>query len=127
MINLELILHSLPQLLWGAVLSIQLVIVSGIIGLIIAVPLALARVSPNPLISAGPYAYAFFFRGTPLLVQLFLVYYGLGQFEFVRNSVLWPFLREPYYLRDPDHGAAHRRLYRRDPARRDPGRAGGGG
>jgi His/Glu/Gln/Arg/opine family amino acid ABC transporter permease subunit len=95
--NFHLIWLSLPQLLHGALLSIQLVIVSGIIGLIIAVPTALARVSPNRAVSALPYAYIFFFRGTPLLVQLFLVYYGLGQFEAVRESILWPLLREPYW------------------------------
>ncbi len=95
--NFDLIVQYFPQLLRGALLSIQLVVVSGIIGLIIAVPTALARVSPNPLISGLPYAYIFFFRGTPLLVQLFIVYYGLGQFEAVRNSFLWPVLREPYW------------------------------
>ena len=46
---------------------------------------------------ALPYAYIFFFRGTPLLVQLFLVYYGLAQFDAVRNSSLWPYLREPFW------------------------------
>ena len=93
----ELILEYLPNLLWGAVLSVQLVVVSGLIGLAIALPLAIARVSHNPAVAALPYAYIFFFRGTPLLVQLFLVYYGLAQFEFIRNSVLWPILREPYW------------------------------
>ena len=97
MIDLDLIWRSLPQLLHGAMLSVQLVVVSGVIGLMIAVPLALGRISENPLIRTGPYAYIFFFRGTPLLVQLFLVYYGLGQFEAVRNSALWPILREPYW------------------------------
>lgn len=95
--NFQLIVDYFPQLLIGALLSLQLVIVSGIIGLAIALPTALARVSPNPLISGLPYAYIFFFRGTPLLVQLFIVYYGLGQFEWVRNSFLWPVLREPYW------------------------------
>ncbi|BCJ91556.1 ABC transporter permease [Terrihabitans soli] len=95
--NFELMLHYFPQLLLGAVLSIQLVVVSGIIGLVIALPTALARVSPNPLVYGLPYAYIFFFRGTPLLVQLFLVYYGLGQFEAVRNSIFWTVLRDPYW------------------------------
>lgn len=44
-----------------------------------------------------PYAYIFFFRGTPLLVQLFLVYYGLAQFDAVRQGPLWPYLRDPYW------------------------------
>ena len=95
--NVQLMWDSLPQLLQGALLSMQLVVVSGILGLAIALPLALGRISSNPLVRAGPYAYIFFFRGTPLLVQLFLVYYGLGQFEAVRTSFLWPILREPYW------------------------------
>ncbi len=95
--NFQLMWDSVPQLLQGALLSMQLVVVSGIFGLVIALPLALGRLSPNPLISTGPYAYIFFFRGTPLLVQLFLVYYGLGQFEAVRSSIFWPILREPYW------------------------------
>jgi polar amino acid transport system permease protein len=95
--NFHLIIDYLPQLLLGALLSIQLVVVSGVLGLLIALPTALARVSPNPLISGVPYAYIFFFRGTPLLVQLFIVYYGLGQFEAVRNSIFWVVLREPYW------------------------------
>ncbi|MEW9617791.1 hypothetical protein AB3G45_28725 [Shinella sp. S4-D37] len=39
----------------------------------------------------------YFFRGTPLLVQLFVIYHGLPQFGFIRQSVLWPILREPYW------------------------------
>jgi His/Glu/Gln/Arg/opine family amino acid ABC transporter permease subunit len=60
-------------------------------------PLALARVSFNPLLRLPARAYIFFFRGTPLLVQLFLIYYGLGQFPAVRASALWPVLREGYW------------------------------
>jgi putative lysine/arginine/ornithine/histidine/octopine transport system permease protein len=97
MIDVGLIWRYLPQLIEGAGLTLQLLVLSGLMGLMIAFPLALLRTSPNRLIAAGPYAYIFFFRGTPLLVQLFLVYYGLGQFSFVRDSALWPILREPYW------------------------------
>jgi polar amino acid transport system permease protein len=48
-------------------------------------------------VRALPYGYIFFFRGTPLLVQLFLVYYGMAQFEAIRQSALWPVLRDPYW------------------------------
>ncbi|PKM26879.1 MAG: ABC transporter permease, partial [Gammaproteobacteria bacterium HGW-Gammaproteobacteria-12] len=48
-------------------------------------------------VRALPYGYIFFFRGTPLLVQLFLVYYGLAQFDAVRQGPLWPYLRSPYW------------------------------
>ncbi|NLY59095.1 MAG: ABC transporter permease, partial [Gammaproteobacteria bacterium] len=60
-------------------------------------PLGLARASRHWYIRALSYSYIFFFRGTPLLLQLFLVYYGLSQFDVVRDSVLWPYLREPYW------------------------------
>jgi His/Glu/Gln/Arg/opine family amino acid ABC transporter permease subunit len=48
--------------------------------------------------AAGDFAkgYIFIFRGSPLLIQMFLVFYGLGQFGFIRYSFLWPFLREPF-------------------------------
>jgi His/Glu/Gln/Arg/opine family amino acid ABC transporter permease subunit len=82
--------------LTGTWLTVQLVVISGILGLLIAVPVALARLSENRLVYGLATAYSLFFRGTPLLVQIFLVYFGLGQFDFVRDSFLWPFLREAY-------------------------------
>src|SRR5699024_8572282 len=60
--------------------------------------LALLRLSKNWLVQVLPFLYIFFFRGTPLLVQIFLIYYGLGQFEAVRNSFLWePVLSQAYW------------------------------
>ncbi len=53
------------------------------------------RVSGNPVLPAIAKGYIFIFRGSPLLIQMFLVFYGLGQFGFIRYSFLWPFLREP--------------------------------
>ena len=55
------------------------------------------RLSGNPLLDYAARSYVFVFRGTPLLVQIFLIYYGLGQFPEIRQSFLWPFLREPYW------------------------------
>lgn len=86
-----------PDLLGGAWLTVQLVVISAILGFLLAVPVALARLSSNPLLRGLALGYSLFFRGTPLLVQIFLVYFGLGQFEFVRNSVLWPLLSEAYF------------------------------
>ena len=82
-----------PKLLDGAWLTLELVAISGILGLVIAVPMALMRASDNMAIKALPYAYIFFFRGTPLLVQIFLIYYGASQFDAVKASALWPILR----------------------------------
>jgi polar amino acid transport system permease protein len=95
--NLEVIVDNIPRLLEGAVLTIELVALALVLGMLFAVPTALMRVSPNWLLRGPAYAYIFFFRGTPLLVQIFLIYYGLGQFDAVRESVLWPILREPFW------------------------------
>ena len=84
------------DLLSGAWLTIQLVAISAVLGFLLAVPVALARLSQNRLVSGTAMSYSLFFRGTPLLVQFFLIYFGLGQFEIVRSSFLWPFLREAY-------------------------------
>lgn len=95
--SVTLILNSLPKLLSGAWLTVELVGLAVLIGLFIAVPVAILRASPNPVLRALPWAYIFFFRGTPLLVQIFLIYYGLSQFDAVRESFLWPVLREAYW------------------------------
>ena len=93
----ELFLKWLPKLIQGATLTLELTALSVIAGLILAIPLGIARSSKLWYVRSLPYGYIFFFRGTPLLIQLFLVYYGLGQFEVVRESVLWPYLRSPFW------------------------------
>ncbi|WP_313102689.1 ABC transporter permease [Stutzerimonas nitrititolerans] len=93
----ETFIRWLPSFLDGAWLTLQLVGVSVLAGLILALPLGIARSSRHFPVRALPYAYIFFFRGTPLLVQLFLVYYGLAQFDVVRQGPLWPYLRDPYW------------------------------
>lgn len=93
----EIFIKWLPSFIDGAWLTLQLVGVSVITGLILAVPLGIARSSRHLAVRALPYGYIFFFRGTPLLVQLFLVYYGMAQFDIVRQSALWPYLRDPYW------------------------------
>ncbi|NWL76766.1 ABC transporter permease [Pseudomonas taiwanensis] len=95
--NWEVILKYLPQLSQGAILTLELVAIAVIAGLILAVPMGIARASRHWYVRALPYGYIFFFRGTPLLVQLFLVYYGLAQFEAVRKGPLWPYLRDPFW------------------------------
>jgi len=92
-----LIERFLPQLWDGTLVTLQLVGLAVIIGLFLAIPLGLARASRHWYIRAVPYSYIFFFRGTPLLLQLFLVYYGISQFQAVRDSFLWPYLREPFW------------------------------
>jgi polar amino acid transport system permease protein len=93
----SVIVKYLPKLLEGTWLTLELVAISGIIGILLALPLALMRVSASPWVRAFPFAYIFFFRGTPLLVQIFLIYYGASQFEAVKQSVFWNLLGEPYW------------------------------
>ncbi len=87
----------LPRLLDGAWLTLELVLISGLIGIALAIPLSLMRASSHAWLRALPFAYIFFFRGTPLLVQIFLIYYGASQFEAIKSSMLWPILKEPYW------------------------------
>ncbi|WP_327436775.1 ABC transporter permease [Nitrincola tapanii] len=89
----------LPRLMDGVWVTLQLVILSGIAGFLLAIPLALMRIARSPGLWMLAYAYIFFFRGTPLLVQIFLVYYGLSQFESLRNlGWLWTdVLSQPYW------------------------------
>ena len=89
--------ENLPQLLAGAWLTVQLVALAMVTGTALAFALACMRTSRHGWLRAPAWGYVFFFRGTPLLVQIFLVYYGLAQFAAVRDSFLWPMLREPYW------------------------------
>lgn len=95
--NWELMIKWTPRLLEGAWLTLELVGIAVLAGLILAIPLGVMRSSRHAWVRALPYGYIFFFRGTPLLVQLFLVYYGMAQFEAIRQSALWPVLRDPYW------------------------------
>lgn len=78
-------------------LTLQLAVTSIALGAFLALAIALSRLSGILVLEWLARAYVFVFRGTPLLVQIFLIYYGLGQFPEVRHSILWPFLREPYW------------------------------
>ncbi|MFO1104582.1 MAG: ABC transporter permease [Amaricoccus sp.] len=93
---LDILTQYWPTYLSGTLLTIQLVAISAVLGFLLAVPVALARLSESSILRGVASAYSLFFRGTPLLVQIFLVYYGLSQFTFIRQSFLWPFLRDAY-------------------------------
>ena len=93
----DVIVKWLPKLLEGAYLTLELVAIAVLVGLLIAIPLGMARASRHWYVRALPFGYIFFFRGTPLLLQLFLVYYGLAQFDVVKQGPLWPYLRDPYW------------------------------
>jgi polar amino acid transport system permease protein len=87
------ILSRYGDRLWdGTLISLKLVVLSSLIGIVLAFILAVARTSPQKRYWMPAYGYIYFFRGTPLLIQLFLIYYGLGQFESIRDSFMWPVL-----------------------------------
>ncbi len=92
-----MIVDNIDLYLEGLWITLQLVSLALVIGLLLAVPLALAANSRNWLLSGTVFCYSYFFRGTPLLVQMFMLYYGAGQFEAIQNSMLWPVLREAYW------------------------------
>ncbi|EHN70021.1 ABC transporter permease [Aliivibrio fischeri] len=86
--DFSIIIESLPVYLEGLWTTVWLVAVSLVIGLCIAVPAAIARNSNNPILWLPAWAYIYFFRGTPLLIQLYLIYYGMDQFFPVKDT-LW--------------------------------------
>src|SRR6478752_9836011 len=90
------LLDLITRLLKALPLTLLLFILSVSLGLVLALGLTWMRVSGNPILSRFARFYVYVFRGTPLLIQLFLIYYGLGQFPFIRQSFLWPVLREPF-------------------------------
>ncbi|MDQ7986854.1 ABC transporter permease [Pseudomonas sp. G34] len=83
---------SLPLYFGGVLVTLKLLAIALFFGLLLAIPLGLMRTSRSLWVNGPAWLYTYVIRGTPMLVQLFLVYYGLAQFEAVRNSVLWPYL-----------------------------------
>lgn len=93
----EAIEEYAPRIVDGFVVTLELVSLSLLIGILIAVPMALLRLSPNRFLRGFAYGYIYFFRGTPLLAQVFLLYYGAGQFrEFFESIHLWWFLKSAF-------------------------------
>lgn len=91
--NWDAITESLPLYAEGAWMTLQLLVVSLAAGLVAALPLAVLRVQRSRWLHGPVWAFTYAIRGTPLLVQLFLVYYGLAQFAAVRESFAWPWLQ----------------------------------
>ena len=93
----NVIIDNLPLYLNGLWVTIQLVVIALVSGFGLAVPLALMAVSKVSFFKYPAKTYIYFFRGTPLLVQMFLLYYGMGQFEEIRESILWILFKEAYW------------------------------
>ena len=96
-LDFVLIAEHWEMFLTGIGYTVLLVAASLVIGSTLSLPLAVARAYRIRFVNQAIWAYVYLFRGTPLLVQLYIVYYGLGQFESVRESFLWPVLREPLW------------------------------
>ena len=95
--DLELMINSFPKLLNATVVTLKLLSASLFFGLFIGLLFAVLRMNKNPIINKFSYGYSYVFRGTPLLVQIFIIYYGLGQIEYFRTTVLWVIFKEPYW------------------------------
>ena len=95
--DFSFIFDNLPLLFKGLGLTIQLLLVSLLIGFVLSIPLAISAASKNSWLSLPAKVYIYIFRGTPLLIQLFIIYFGLSQFEWLRESFLWAILKEPYW------------------------------
>ncbi len=80
----------------GFFLTIQLTGISLLIGLFLAIPLAILRTSKNLFINSPIRLFVYVFRGTPLIVQMYIIYYGFGQFEWLKASIFWSFFKEAY-------------------------------
>ena len=95
---MDVLLAYYPRLLDGLLTTAHLVGLSLVIGAAMSIPIALARSANSRLLWMPAYAYIYFFRGTPLIAQVFLVYYGSGQFrEFFQDVGLWTYFRDSYF------------------------------
>ena len=92
-----LVFSSIPKMLEGLGLTLELLLLSSFIGLVLAILTLLMRISGRWFLVAPAVVYIYIFRGTPILVQIFVIYHGLPQFEVIREGVFWPFLREPFW------------------------------
>ena len=95
--DFELMINSFPKLLNATIITLKLLSLSLFFGLFIGLFFAILRMNKNPIINKFAYGYSYVFRGTPLLVQIFIIYYGLGQIEYFRSTVLWVVFKEPYW------------------------------
>ena len=95
--DLDLMAVSFPKLLSATIVTLKLLSLALFFGLIIGLLFAILRLNRNPIINKFAYGYSYVFRGTPLLVQIFIIYFGLGQIEYFRSTFLWVVFKEPYW------------------------------
>lgn len=97
MISWEIVIDSAPAFLSGVKITLLLLLSVIATGFILSVPLAVIRSSSLAPLASGVWLFTYVIRGTPLLVQLFIIYYGLAQFPGLRESPFWPLLRSPWF------------------------------
>ncbi|MDA8608422.1 ABC transporter permease subunit [Candidatus Pelagibacter bacterium] len=95
--DFDLMFTSFPKLLGATVVTLKLLSVSLFFGLFLGLLFAILRLNKNILINKLAYGYSYVFRGTPLLVQIFIIYFGLGQIEYLRSTFFWVIFKEPYW------------------------------
>ncbi len=95
--RVDLVVQNWGLFASGVWMTLQLTFLALAIGFLIALPAGLARARRKPIVSPLINAYVYVFRGTPLIVQTFLIYFGLSQFEWIRDSWAWSLLRDPWW------------------------------
>ena len=88
-LDFMLVWDHIDRFLWGAVLTLEITFLALLLGGMLSIPMAIARAQKHRWLNAPIWCFTYFFRGTPLLVQTYLIYYGLAQFDWVRESFLW--------------------------------------
>ncbi len=97
-LDFMLVADNFERFLWGALITLELTVLALVLGGIICIPLAIARAYKHPVFNAPIWMFTYCFRGTPLLVQTYMIYYGLAQFEAVRESIFWgPILSKAWW------------------------------
>ena len=95
--DFDLMISSFPKLLDATLVTLKLVSLSLFLGIFLGTFFAALRIGKNKTLKIFSYYYSYVFRGTPLLVQIFIIYFGLAQIEYLRSSFLWVILKEPYW------------------------------
>ena len=95
--DIDLMISSFPKLINATLVTLKLLSASLLIGIFLGLFFAILRINKNVFVNQFAYGYSYIFRGTPLLVQIFIIYFGLGNIEWLRTTFLWSILKEPYW------------------------------
>ena len=91
--DIDLMISSFPKLINATFVTLKLLSASLLIGIFLGLFFAILRINKNVFINQFAYGYSYIFRGTPLLVQIFIIYFGLGNIEWLRTTFLWSILK----------------------------------